>query len=167
MTVIQERALSMLTPMWQRIARGEVDLTQYSDDEILSGKIYMADGRRLPKPNVFPDTFIAEQKRRGLLIAERKVRRGAMDALTVYTEILNNDLSEDKDRLKAGEWFLTRFLGKAEQRVHVQVENDEDPREVLLRRLLASRGITQVPPPPEDDVVDAEVVEEPTLEDLL
>lgn len=165
MTVMQERALAMLSPMWQRIARGEVDLSQYTDQEILSGEILMADGRKLPKPAVFPDTFLAEQKRRGLVVAERKIRSGAMDALDRYSEIMNSPLAEDRDILKAGEWFLTRFLGKPEQRLHVEMSG-EDPREILLQRLLAARGITTGKV--EDDVVDAEVVEdEPTLEDLL
>lgn len=179
MTVQQERALAALSPMWQRIARGEVDLSQYSDEEILSAEIRMADGRLLPAPTELPEVFIREQVKRQLKQAEVKVRQGAMDALDVYSEIMNDEMQEAKDRIKAGQFFLDRFLGKAPQHVHHHDGDIGDARERLIERLLAAR---QAMPPADamalaqgeqpDDVVDAELVNEGTLgmddlEDLL
>lgn len=160
---VEERTLAVLSPMWQRIARGEVNLEQYTDEEILSGEITMADGRLLPKPKVFPETFIREQERRGLAVARKKVREGALKSFDVVLDILEDDTAEDKDRLRAAEMLQNRFLGKADQRVHVQVDLDTDPRDLLLERLLAARkGIAA------GDVIDAEVVEEDlSAEDLL
>lgn len=160
MTVIQDRALAVLSPMWQRIARGEVDLGKYSDEEILDGCIYMADGRRLPAPKVFPDVFIKEQRRRGLVMADRKVREGGMAALDTFRDILDDDTQPTKDRLKAGEFFLSRWLGPETKNIRVSHEG-EDPREVLLRRLIAARDGESEP----DEVVDAVVVDD--LEDIL
>jgi hypothetical protein len=85
MTVQQDRLMAVLSPMWRRIARGEVDLSQYSDEEILTGEIRMADGRLLPAPAELPDLFIREQIKRQLKQAQVKVRQGAMDALDVYS----------------------------------------------------------------------------------
>lgn len=174
---MDETTLAALTPMWQRIANGEVDLSKYTDEEILSGEIIMADGRRLPKPPDFPDTWVREQVRRGLRVAQRKIREGALEALEVYDDIMRNEEAEDKDRLKAGAFFLERFLGKPDQHVHVHDANAEDAREVLIQRLLAARQGLPVQAAAElaatgrvtDDTVDAELVEAATitLEDLL
>lgn len=162
MTVVDQQVLAVLSPMWQRIARGEVDLAQYSDEEILTAQIRMADDRVLPAPKVIPEAFLHEQRRRGFIVAERKVREGAMDALEVYSNILNDRFAEDRDRLKAGEWFLTRFLGKEAQHLRITHEG-QDPREALIERLLQVRqGLPEAP----DDVIDAEVVED-ELADLL
>lgn len=163
MTVVDQQVLAVLSPMWQRIARGEVDLAQYSDEEILTAQIRMADDRVLPAPKVIPEVFLHEQRRRGFIVAERKVREGAMDALEVFSGILNDRFAEDKDRLRAGEWFLTRFLGKEAQHLHITHEG-QDPREALIERLLQVRQ--GLPAAPDDDVVDAEVIED-ELEDLI
>ena len=160
-----------LTPMWQRIADGEVDLGQYSDEELESGQIRMQDGRLLPAPPTHPDTWVREQVKRGLRKAQTLVRKGAMDALEVYSEILNDDNAEDKDRLKAGQFFLDRFLGKEAQHVVHHDGDAQDAREVLIQRLLAARqglpatavaelGAGRVPPGTPDDAVLA-------LEDLI
>lgn len=160
-----------LTPMWQRIADGEVDLSRYTDEELETGEIRMQDGRTLPAPPTYPDTWVREQVKRGLRKAQRLVRVGAMDALEVYSEILNDDNAEDKDRLKAGEFFLTRFLGKEAQHVVVHDGDAEDAREVLIQRLLAARqglpagavaelGAGRVPPGTPDEAVIG-------LEDIL
>jgi hypothetical protein len=180
MTVQQDRLMAVLSPMWRRIARGEVDLSQYSDEEILTGEIRMADGRLLPAPAELPDLFIREQIKRQLKQAQVKVRQGAMDALDVYSEIMNDEMQEAKDRLKAGQFFLDRFLGKPEQHVHHHAADADDARERLIERLLAAR---QAMPPeaagalaqgrqPEDGIVDAELLDDGTLgtddlEDLL
>lgn len=165
-----------LTPMWVRIANGEVDLSRYTDEEILTGEIYMADGRRLPTPPTFPDVWVREQIKRGLRKAERTIREGAMTALDVYREILEDDTLEPKDRLKAADFFTTRFLGKPDQHVHVHTPDLEDAREVLIQRLLAARqglpvhAVQQLASgQPVEDVVDAEVLSDATitLDDLL
>lgn len=176
MTVQQDRTLTMLSPMWQRIARNEVDLSQYSDEEILSARIQMADGRYLPAPKVLPEVFIREQIRRGMRKAQRKIRENAMDAIDVYEEIMNDDTVEPKDRLAAGKFFLDRFLGKETQHVHVTTENADEAKELLIQRLLAARqglppgaALALAAGEEPDDTVDAELVDDGTisLEDIL
>lgn len=166
-----------LTPMWKRIADGQVDLSRYTDEEIETGRIRMEDGRLLPPPAAYPDTWVREQVKRGLRKAQAKIREGAMQALEVYEDIMLDDRAEDRDRLKAGEFFLTRFLGKETQHVVHHDGDIGDAREALIQRLLAARqglpasavaelGAGQ---PVTDDTVDAELVDEATihLEDIL
>lgn len=171
-----DRTLSMLSPMWQRIAAGAVDLSQYSDEEILTGKIRMADGRLLPAPAVLPEVFMREQVVRGLRKAQRQIREGALTALEVYDEILKDEECEPKDRMTAAKFFTDRFLGKPDQHVHVHDANVEDAKEALIERLLAARRglpaatVTQIANGEiVDDTVDAELVDDATiaLEDLL
>lgn len=172
MTVEQERALAALSPMWQRIARGEVDLSRYSDEEVLTGRIGMPDGRTLPQPAVYPDTWIAEQARRQVRKAERKIRENVINAIDVHEEIMLDDTLEPKDRLKAAAFFTDRFLGKDVQRIQVEQVGD-DPRERLIQRLLAARSglpAAQVAAAATGDVVDAEIVPDDAvlgLDDLL
>lgn len=156
---MQDRTMAVLTPMWQRIARGEVDLEAYSDEEILSGEIRMADGRLLPAPPVYPDAFIKEQTRRGMRKAERQIRKGAVESFEVQMDIMNDDLAPASARLKAAEMFQNRFLGAAPQHLTVTHEGDTDPRTALIEKLLSAKaGLPEV--------VDGEVVED-TLEELL
>lgn len=165
----------LLTPMWQRIENGQVDLSRYTDEEVLSGEIRMADGRMLPRPAVFPEVWVREQVRRGLRVAERKIRDNALKALDVYADILGDVEVEPRDRMKAAEFFTTRFLGKPEQHVHVHDGDAASAREILIERLVAARrglpaaqvqAIVEGDP---DGIVDAEVLEDasPTIEDLL
>jgi hypothetical protein len=168
----------MFTPLWQRIADGTEDLSRFTDQEILTGRIRMEDGRLLPEPHTYPEPWLREQVKRGLRQAQHKITKGAMDALDVYQEILEGGEGiEAKDQLKAGQFFLDRFLGKAPQHVVHHDADMDSAREALVARLLAAR---QALPPRAaaelaatgsitDDTVDAELVEDAMLhlEDLL
>lgn len=169
---------ALMTPMWQRIAAGEVDLTVYTDDEILTGQLRMADGRLLPLPaGPLPEVFLREQTRRGLRKAEIEIRKSAMKALEVFAEILEDEEAKDKDRMQAGEFFLNRFLGKMDQHVHHHTPDMGQAREALVERLLAARrglpaAVTQQlanGETPDPEVVDGEIVDDAVLglEDLL
>lgn len=128
-----EALLAVLSPMWQRIARGEVDLNQYTDEEILEGKIRMPDGRYAPTPRSYPDTFIQEQVKRGMRQAESKILDGSQKALDVYLEVLEDVNAPRADRLKAAQFFTDRFLGKDVVKVKVA---SEDKIEALFEALL-------------------------------
>lgn len=165
MTTLNDRALAMLTPMWQRIADGQVDLAQYSDTQILKAEIPMADGRIAPRPNVLPDAFLDEQRRRGLLKAERKVRDGAIAALDFMADVVEDDQAPIGERVKAAKVLIEKYVPTVSH-VDVTHHGDEDPRERLINRLLAARSATvEVTTDEDDDVVEAEIV--PSLEDLL
>lgn len=172
MTVGQERVLAALSPMWQRIARGEVDLSRYSDEEVLTGRIGMPDGRTLPQPPVYPDTWIAEQARRQVRKAHRLIRENVITAIEVHEEIMVDDTLEPRDRMKAASFFTDRFLGKDVQRVQVEQVGD-DPRELLIQRLLAARSglpAAQVAAVANGGVIDAEIVPDDAvlgLDDLI
>lgn len=152
---LADRRMALLTPMWQRIARGEVDLSQFTDEEILTGQITMQDGRLLPKPAEYPDIFLREQSRRGLRVAERKVREGGLKALDYYLDTLEDDEAPRGARMDAAKWLATRYLGPAEQHLQVTHHNgDRDPRTVLAERLLEIRGVD------DDDIIEAEILED-------
>lgn len=145
--------MARLSPSWQRIAAGEVDLSQFSDEEILTMRLPMADGRTLPPPKVVPENFAMEQRRRGFKVAERKIREGAQSALDVYREVLDDDTMPARDRLAAGKFFTDRFLGSVPRDVNITHNDARDPREVLVEVLLAARD-------GEPDVIEGEVVDE-------
>lgn len=133
MTRKSDPALSVLSPFWQRVARGEVDLSQYSDEEILKARLRMADGRLAPAPAVLPEKFKQEQVKRGFRVAEDKILAGSVAALDVYMEILQDDKAPRSERLKAAQFFTDRFLGKDVVKVAVA---SEDKIETLFRSIL-------------------------------
>lgn len=166
MTVEQGRALAALTPMWTRIAQGQVDLSQYTDEQILKAELPMADGRTAPRPPMLPDVFIDEQRRRGLIKAERKVRNGAMKALDLLADVVEDDTAPIAERIKAARAFVDKYVPTV-QHVDITHHGDDDPRERLINRLLAARGATVEPTTDDSDVVEAELMDDLTLEDLL
>lgn len=155
---------AVITPMWQRIAKGEVDLSEYTDEEILTGHITMEDGRLLPTPHVLPRIFVEEQRRRAMLVSEKAVREGSVAALEVYREILDDITLPARERMVAAKFFTDRFLGPAEQHIHITGGEGEDPRDILLQRLLAAKH--QEDEDAEANTIDVEIVDE-ELEDLL
>lgn len=168
-----------MTPLWQRIASGEQDLSQYTDEEILTGQITMADGRKLPVPPSFPDRFLAEQIKRGLVKAERRIREGGLQAIEVFHDIMTDEDNPNGQRMEAARFFTDRFLGSEKQRVSVEVQHHSsgrDPRDILLERLLNARrqlspeaALQAAQGQPVTDVVDAEIVDDAVLglDDIL
>lgn len=129
----EQHKLRMLSPMWQRIARGEVDLSIYTDDEILTGKIKMEDGRKTPKPKVYPQTFIDEQVRRGLRVAQTKIRDGSLAGLEFMASLVQDKKASNADRMRAATFLIERQYGKEPQRVQVaQVDKIESLFQDLL-----------------------------------
>ncbi len=129
-----QRNMVLWGPFWQRVARGEVDLSVYSDEEILDARIKTPDNRLLPPPKALPTEWVKEQHRRGLRVAESKIRDGAQRALEVMYEIMDDDRAPRQDRLRAANFFTDRFLGKAPEQIKVA---KADTLEELYKRFLS------------------------------
>ncbi len=141
----EEGKLKLLSPFWQRVAYGQVDLNEFTDEEILTGKLRMEDGRRLPKPKVYPQIFLDEQERRGMRVAQRKISKGARKSLDVYYSILTDKTASNADRMKAAQFFSDKKYGRDPLPVKVQAVDD-------IEELF--RGIAEHPEgllPPEDE----------------
>lgn len=134
----EEAKLPLLDPFWQRVTRGEVNLDQYTDDEILNVELRMPDGRVAPKPKVLPDTLEREQMRRSTSVAERKIREGADKAIDVYQAILDDATASPTERMKAAQFFADRRFGK--DTVNVRVQQTTDPIQSLFHDLLSETG---------------------------
>lgn len=132
-SVEDDRMMKRLGPMWQRIAKGEVDLSEYTDEEILSARIRMEDGRLAPKPAHLPERFVDEQVKRGFKVAQRKIREGADRSLDVYFDILKDKKASNADRMKAAQFFTDRQFGK--EPIPVKVSGG-DPVESLFKSIL-------------------------------
>lgn len=121
LTPDDQRKIKVLDPFWIRVARGDVDLTVYSDEEIFSGRLPMNDGseRVSPKPVMYPQAFIDEQNRRTLAAAQEQVREGGLEGIMYMRHLIQNQLAEDKDRLKAASMLMERQFGKEPTKVQV------------------------------------------------
>lgn len=129
-----ERRIALMPTAWQRVARGEVDLSELTDEEVFEGRLRGANGNMGPRPAFYPQNFIDEQIRRSLSWANDEIRSGMREAIGVLRSIMNNELASHADRMKAAMFFTDRFLGKDVQRVLVTAE---DPVESLFKAILA------------------------------
>lgn len=134
-----EKNMSLWGRTWQRIATGEIDLAQYTDEEILTGQIRMADNRLAPVPKAYPEVFQQEQVRRGMRQAQVKIQEGAQEAFDVYREIMHDTLAPRSDRLRAADFFSNRFLGK--DVVKVQVAEVDKIEELFMDLLSEDDGL--------------------------
>lgn len=142
LTPEDERNLHLWSPKWQRIARGEIDLGEFSDEEILTARVTLDDGTVRPAPRVLPSVWVAEQVKRGMRQAEVRIREGAQRSLEVYLEILEDPKAPRAELLKAAAFFTDRFLGKAPEQVKVA---RVDKIEELFAGLLQSDDDEMVP----------------------
>lgn len=138
LSAAEQAKLPLLEPFWVRVAKGEVDLNQYTDDEILDVELRMPDGRVAPKPRVIPETLEREQMRRSTSVAERKIREGADAAIDVYAAILQDEYAAKADRMKAAQFFTDRRFGK--DTVNVRVQQTTDPIQSLFQDILSTDG---------------------------
>ncbi len=94
--------------------------------------------------------------------AQNLLNESTLDAVMLLRKVVNDEHAYNSDRLKAANMILDRTLGKAREHVTVDFQQ-EPPWAVAIRDMYASQGSLKVGPG-DDDVIDAEVVED---EDII
>lgn len=143
---------------------GEVDLSEWDDEELYRGYTRAKDGSfRGRPPTVVPIALYQEFIRRQL----RRAEQGFVDDLAETVKVVKNiarDENVDPDtRLRAANMIFDRALGKPKDRIELvgRLEQQE-PHERVIEAVTVDRSL----PPgddeedPEENITDAEVVDD-------
>lgn len=131
------------------ILRGELDLSTWSEEELIRGQRRASNGRFQGRPpTVVPKAVHDELVRRKMSEAHDLLRDNVVRATEVLVEIATDGQADAAVRLKAATTILDRVLGKAPERVEVAVE---PPWARAIRHAIAPLG--PIAPP---HAIDAE-----------
>lgn len=140
------------------IIEGLADLSSWDDEELLRGARRSKNGNFVGKPpNVVPAAIHQERTRRVMSKAYDLLRESTIDAVELLRSVINDDDAPLPERLKAAELVMARTLPKNEN-VNVTVA----PTPAFLDAIEAATIIT-TDTGPDDDVIDAEVVDDDEL----
>ncbi len=101
-----------------------------------------------------------EQIAKTLRKAEDICRRNTVDAVNLIGQVVRDPTAKDSDRLKAAGMILDRVWGRAPE--HVTIDLQQPPWAVALRDMMIVGNEQQARALDlgDDDVIDAEVVED-------
>lgn len=137
------------------ILNGEMDLTEWTDEELERGQRRDRNGRWSGrKPKVVARELYDEFVQRKLTEASALLRESAYDAVEVLISIARDPNAENRDRLKAVDMILTRVMGKEPVKVELQVRQKwEDALDASVVTLAQMGEITDADwwERPEDD----------------
>jgi hypothetical protein len=114
------------------ILAGEVDLSEWDDEELLRGQRRNRNGNFQGRPpKVVPKQLHDELVRRTLEYANEELRSNLQSAVQMLTSIATDPRAEDRDKIKAIEMVMNRVMGKAPDRVELTAQ--VKPYEEVLR----------------------------------
>ncbi len=168
-----DRATLRIGAVNTAIMRGEMDLTAWSDEELLRGQQKNKNGQWTGRPpSVVPTAVHQELARRRMSKAYELLRENVVGAVEVAAEVMTNKEVDNGTRLKAAELIINRVLGKLPEHVTLEVAQQEEP---AFKRIL-STALVMVPTlkdaealgaGQDGDVVEGELVEDEVLDDTV
>lgn len=149
----QTIATVSFTGRMAKLISGELDVRDLDDVELARGQCRDEHGRfRGGAPDAVPKQIHDERVRRLFERADEMFQSSFLEAASVFREIMNDPNNTPADRMKAAQFIIERVAGRTPDRVTLHVE---DKVEKLFREMF------QLEDGLEDEIVDAEVVEEP------
>lgn len=135
------------------IANGEVDdVSEWDEEELKRGQRRARDGTFRGRPGkLVPRRVYDELRRRTANEFHEMVRQELVPAMQVVVDMAKGQTDPDPTRLKAAQEIINRFAGKAPEKVEITHHGTPAYEEVLLAGIVRDL-------PPDDDVVDAELV---------
>ncbi len=124
------RALVTVSPDSAAVLNGEVDITQWDDEELAYGRRRDKNERFSGKPpSMIPTECVRELNRRKLYESNGIIRDACTDAAQYLADVTRGEEEPKAGRLRAAETILDRFLGKPKERI----EMEHDLKEPLCR----------------------------------
>lgn len=121
----------MGSPVWvgktnAAILAGEVDLSIWTEEELIRGQKRDKNGRWVGRPpKVIPKAVHDELVRRKMSKAHDLLRDNLVAAVEVLVGIAKDKRAQNSDRLKAASLIMDRVLGKVPD--HVVLTEDQEP----------------------------------------
>lgn len=136
---------------------GQVDLREWDEEELIRGRPRDKNGTfRGRPPTLMPRQVYDELRRRTLTEFHEKVRSNVLPAMDALAAMARGEEDADPARIKAIQEIINRFAGKAPEHVTMDVQVEEKPWE----RAIAASIVRDVPDEDEEDVIDADIVED-------
>ena len=157
------------------VLTGADDVAEWDDEELVFGRRRGPSGKFGGQPpRIIPIECLRELTRRKIFDTESVIRDSIVDAAKYLAGVATGTEEPNADRQRAAQVLLERFLGKPTERHQVDAKVDmAEPAWLKAFRKAARtpdgrtveevlRGVPPKPRPvePEDDIVDAEVVED-------
>jgi hypothetical protein len=145
------------------VLAGEIDVTDWDDDEIMRGNRRGKDGRfHGRKPRVVAQAVHEERHRRFFLRGMEMLRDNVHKAVEYLNRVIQDESVPHSDRIKAATFVIERIYGKAPERVALDIGLAEPPWLAAIKGSII--GVVSEEQPsalPEGEVIDAEeIIEE-------
>lgn len=138
------------------ILNGDDDLSTWDEDELLEGRRKNKHGKFVGiKPKLVPTAIHNEIARRQMEQAVVEMRHSLVPAVRLLREVVENEEADYGYRIKAAQLIIERVMGKATERIQVEMA---PPWAVALQALIEARGSTELEIG--SDVDDADIVDE-------
>jgi hypothetical protein len=151
----------------QQFDNGLIGVQDLDDEELRSGRcrnefgrIPKVEGKTQTMPRDMYEAMIVEHEQR----TDQKLRENLDAAIDVMVGIMGDDTAEPKDRMDAAKYIFERIKGKTPERVHIATGEKAPWEEVFagVARITKQRSEML-----KQGVIDAEVVEQPTVDNAM
>jgi hypothetical protein len=122
------RGIVAVSPTTAGILAGELDLTEWDDDELLRGQRRNVKGKWTGRPpQVLPAALVRELTHRRFTRAHALLADSLVDAAQMLRAIVSDKKAPNGDRLRAAEIIFDRILGKPKESVSLDLRSGGEP----------------------------------------
>ena len=149
---------------YQALVKGEMSVEDLDDDELIQGRLRAVDGTFKGRvPNAIPRSLHKAVVKELVSRTERRLLADLEDMYAVLREIAEAPRAPAVARVQAATYLIERVSGKTPDKVeiHADVRKFEQLEGAGLLMDIEVEPQKALPPVPDPNVVDAEIVEEP------
>jgi hypothetical protein len=132
------------------VLAGEVDLSDWDDEELVKGRRKDKNGRFTGRPpKLLPAAYFQELTKRRFARAYQLLEGSLIDGARFLASIIRNEDAPNADRLRATELLFDRILGRPKERVGLSIEEPNKFQRLLMAAIVGT----------EEQVIDGEIIE--------
>ena len=121
----------------RKVISGEIALSELDEEELARGQLRGANGKFSGNaPLVVPRAMHAKMTTELFKRADDAMKSSLVNAVQTLTTIMESDLSDPKDKLKAAQWLIERVMGKTPEQLIV---GQQQPWEQLLVKITSDK----------------------------
>jgi hypothetical protein len=105
---------------WAMLLDGTLTVSDLDDEEIRRGRVRGADGGFTGRRHSVPSHLMAEFQKELLRRAESKFKESVVDAIELYSKVVNDEDAKYSDRLKAADKIIERVFGKTPETIRIE-----------------------------------------------
>jgi hypothetical protein len=120
---VKSGAIVTTSPRWQALIDGDMSVQDLEDDEILTGRLRMDNGKLAPRGvNVIPRRLHEAMMRELKFRMQNKFAEEIEGAIDQLVWVMYNGETRDMVKLQAAQTIIERVLGKVESKQTVTLE---------------------------------------------